>query len=262
MRKRILAIIFAVLLTASVFCGCKKVEDANGGSQEIAVPASVQTIIDSYNMWVIDIEPYAENEATTFSYCITDLDQNGRMELITTVDNSSITKTKYFELNEEMNALLELECVMNSDRQVDISDQTKYDGTCYKDEETNHIYYVYSGQKTEKDPETGVKNDYEVKVAMSVFEGKAYEECLATKATLRTLGEDEAEIVYTDSDGNIITAEEYETIGDKRFSSMKKMKASFDWKGFTRANHARNINPEGKDLSILFTESYYGFKIE
>lgn len=265
MNKRYLALLLTVLMLCAVFCGCKKVEynpDSNSNNKSTSyqnADINVRRMADNIDTWIIDISLYKSNPATIFNYCITDLDQNGRLEMLTTVNYSDVTEIKCYEVNEDLTGLTFVENVTDSQSHADIN---TYDGTCYKDSATGRIYYIYTDERTEKDENTGAVNKYSSKVALSLFEGKLYQETLATKAVIRTEGQTEAELVYTDNQGNTITEEDYNNIVESRFSSMEKKTAVLAWKGCTVANHDKNINLASNDLIILLSDSFERFAVK
>jgi len=265
MNKRLIALLLSVFMMCTVFCGCRKVEYDSGDKGQVntgltyeTADINVRRMADNIDTWIIDISLYKDNPATTFNYCITDLDQNGRLEMLTTVGYSNVTDIKCYEVNEDLNGLVLVENVTDTGSHADVNDLN--DGTCYKDAETGRIYYMYMDERSEQDDSTGAVNKYSSKIALSLFEGKLYQECLATKGIIRTSGE--AEIVYTDGAGNVITEEEYNNAVETRFGAMEKKTATMKWKGCTAANHSKNINLASNDLIILLSDSFEQFKIQ
>lgn len=277
MKKRILALIFAVLTVLTIFCGCKKVENNpanydNISNSEKPIDVKVQVIADSINVWKFDKTAY-EGKQALYDYCVTDLDQNGKFELITVVNmpkagfvNTYDTDVKYYELNEECNALLSLECVSDRDSQPDICTIVENVNAkdidkcvCYKDEATGRYYYVFADKTVEVDEE-GIKDEHYSKVAVSIFEGKAYEETLGTYSILREKGQETLE-VWTDGQGNEITLEEFENIETTRFEGFKEMKVTFGWQGCSESNFDKELNPANNIFIKKLSDSFYDFKI-
>ncbi|MBE6737824.1 MAG: hypothetical protein E7566_04130 [Ruminococcaceae bacterium] len=279
MKNRILALIFALLLILTVFCGCKKVENNPAGAvnvpnSEKPVDAKVQVIADSINIWKFDKTAYEGTQAL-YDYCVTDLDQNGQFELITVVNvpkvgvvNAYDTVVKYYELNKDFSALLTLERVADSESQPqpdlctiveNVNAKDTDTCACFKDEETGRYYYVFADKSVDFN-EDGTKSEHYSKVAISIFEGKAYEETLATYSILREKGKDALE-VYTDGEGNEITLEEFEGIEDTRFEGLKKMKVTFGWQGCSESNFDKELNPASNIFIKKLSDSFYDFKI-
>lgn len=268
MNKRFSALLLSVLIVCTVFCGCRKVEynPANNGTANNnrvtyeTADINVRRMADNIDTWIIDISLYADNPATTFNYCITDLDQNGRLEMFTTVGYSNVTEIKLYEVNEDLTGLTLVESVTDSSSDADVNDLG--DGTCYKDAETGRIYYMYMDQRNEQDKNTGVVNKYTSKVALSLFEGKLYQETLATRSVVRTEDGTEAEVVYTDAQGATITEEDFENIEATLYGDMEKKTVTMKWKGTTASNHSKNINLASNDLIILLSDSFEKFSID
>ena len=275
MKKRIVTLIMTVALILSVFCGCKSVSDnsATGNKKQITLDAKVQVIADSINIWKFDKTAY-EGQDAKYEYCITDLDQNGRRELITVVEvaKSGVygvcdTTIKYYELNEDMTALLTLECVSERTSQPDVRqiidtvNATDSDVCyCYKDSATGRCYYIYSDKSVEFNDD-GTKNEHTSKVAISIYDGKAYEETLATYSVIREKGKDTVEL-YTDYDGNEITADDFNDIANIRFKDYEKTKVTFGWQGCSESNFDKELNPNDIIFKQKLAKSYNIFIAE
>jgi len=274
MKKRILALIFALLLVATVFCGCKKVSDNpanddNIPNSEKPIDEKVKVIANSINMWKFDKTAY-EGKTAVYNYLVSDFDQNGRIELITVVNlpkqgaiNTYDTVVKYYELNEDLNTLLTLERVSDSESQPDlctivenVDSKDTYNCNCYKDA-SGRYYYVFA----DKVIEDGTKNEHYRKVAISIFGGKAYEETIGTYSILREKGKDTVE-EYTDGEGNVITADDFKNIEKTRFADCQKMKVTLGWQGCSEENFDKELNPADDIFIKKLSDSFYDFKME
>ena len=266
MKKRILAVIFAAAIIASAMSGCKKVEQDT--EKELTLDERVQVIADNINIWKFDKTAY-EGQNVHYNYCITDLDGNGRLELITAVEVRNAgyqnfdTKIKYYELNEDNTALLTLECVSDSKSQPDVCEiidtvnKTDSDSRyCYKDS-SGRAYYVVCDSYFEENAD-GTKNQHVSKVAMSIHNGKAYEETLATYSIIREAGKDAVE-QYTDGDGNVITKEAFDKIESTRFKGYTVSTFKFGWQMCAPENFDTEFNPASDVFIKKLAASYEAF---
>lgn len=279
MKKRIISLVFVALIALSVFCGCKKIENGpanydNVPNREKPIDEKVQVIADSINIWKFDKTAYEGSQAL-YDYCVTDLDQNGRFELITVVNipkaggvvNAYDSVVKYYELNEDNTALLTLECVSDSQSQPDLCTIVENVNAkdidscaCYKDNETGRYYYVFADKTIDFNEDT-TKSEHYSKVAISVFEGKAYEETIATYSILREKGKEAVE-VYVDGEGNEITAEEFENIEKTRFANCREMKVTFGWQGCSETNFDKELDPANNIFIKKLSDSFYDFEMK
>lgn len=266
MKKRILAAFFAAAMLVSAMSGCKQVEETKPA--EKTLDQRVQVIANNINIWKFDKTAY-EDQNVRYNYCITDLDGNGRMELITSVEVRNAgyqnfdTKIKYYELNENNTALLTLECVSDSKSQPDVCEiidtvnKTDADSRyCYKDS-SGRAYYVFSDSIFEEN-EDGTKNEHVSKVAVSIHNGKAYEETLATYSKLRESGKDTVE-QYTDGKGNIITKADYDDITSTRFKGYTVSTVTFGWQDCAPENFDREFDPASDVFIQKLADSYEVF---
>ena len=270
MKKRILALIFAATLLATAMSGCKKVDEVQQ-DQEKTLDERVQVIADYINTWKFDKSAY-EGKNPVYDYCITDLDQNGRIELITSVEvpvtgNSGVYETviKYYELNEEATALFPLERVSDSDSQPDVRQiidrvNTVDANGCYRyvDKSSNRCYYIFCDKSVEYN-EDGTKNNYESRVAISINKGKVYEETLATYKILRERGKDAVE-VYVDASGKTITKEQFDNIAKTKFAGCEESKVMFGWQACTSENFDKELDPASDVFIKKLAASFEVFK--
>ena len=260
MKKRVLAIIFAAALVVTAMSGCKKVDDTQQ-EEEKAQDKRIQVIADNINVWKMDIAPYTDNPATSFEYCVADMDQNRRYELITAIDYGDDTIIKYYELNEDSTALMTLECVKDRDSHADIREIFgKDDGLCYKDS-AGRYYYFYTDKQTVANEASGIPSKYESKVAVSIYNGKAYEETLATKSIVYEEGSTSATVSYKDAKGNEISEDAFAKAIENKVKGFTKVNVTFAWQGCTASNFDKEFSLTEKNFVKKLRNSLDGFKI-
>lgn len=244
MKRRFAALALCVLMVAGVFCGC------NASKEEVS--AEVNAVVNKMDQWTIT----AKEGTSIYFYAMTDLDQNGKYEIIS-AENYGVgdyTESRMFELSEDGKTLTEIEHVYEGDSQVDLM-QEKAD--VYKDTETGFYYYIFSD--TAKDT---YKKTYNTKVAISLQNGKFIEERLATESIIYEGESEEPVVTYYDSEGYEITLDDYMNAEANRFSGYEKLQATFGWKGYTYTNHDSVINSGNDGLQKIFQDSLSKFSVQ
>lgn len=244
MKNRFFALILAVMTVLFVFGGCSE-ETENGPVLE----PNVSLITDKVTEWAIQ----TEKGTSVYFYSITDLDKNGRPEVIAAENYGieNITEADYYEVSEDGTSLIKLTHVFEGESQADLMQK---EAECYKDSATDTIYYVFIDVNRESHRKT-----YNTKVVVSLKDGKITEERLATEAVIY-VGESEVpELTYTDALGNEITADDYMNAASDRFAGCEKLSASFVWKGYSYSNHDKTVSSDNTGLYDILFESYNGF---
>ncbi len=243
MKKRLFALVMCLLVVCSVFFGCGNKEQVN---------EEVKGIVNNIGEWSVE----AKQGTSIYFYGITDLDLNGKYEMIAAENygTGNFTESRIFELSDDKKTLTEIEHVFEGDSQVDLMQDSAF---AFKEAETGRIYYIFSDNVRNGSWET-----YDTKVAISLYEGKFIEERLATKSTIYEGDSEEPTITYYDSKGNEITEEDYKSAVSTRFEGYEKLSATFCWKGYTFANHDNTINPDNAELAKIFEDSMNKFSVK
>ena len=178
----------------------------------------------------------ADSDGTWF-YAVTDLDHNGRLELLAaTVQASSLLPAvKVWELNADCSALQP--CRLNiAENEVFANILTDSAETRYDKEKDAWFYLVNDYYQVSAEDAFVVKSAVVLNSGELEYGALAYEDISASGSS------------FTDTEGKPITAEEFGSIGDRFFKGSQKTGTSFEW--FTAA--------EASQLSV-FTDSYAVF---
>ncbi|MGN0453298.1 MAG: hypothetical protein ACI4GZ_05815 [Ruminococcus sp.] len=240
--KKTVSVFCAVLLAVSMLAGCG-----------ISENKQLRIIAENPKIW----QETTVKNASVYGYVITDLDQNGRYELIaaTNYGKENTTESKYFEISEDGKSLSELPHEFEGEGlQADVMAGS---AKCYVDGETGQLFYIF-----EDNLFISVRETYITKVAVSLFEGKVTEEILAKKATIYPRETDIAEITYTDAEGNEISEADFENIADVRFNGFEKKKATFGWVGYSTSNYTTLTNMSYEELLAILKDSKASFSID
>ncbi len=230
----------------------KKVESEEQGKLDIA--PQLQLIVDSKSTWYE--EPYSENEF--FYYSVTDLDQNGRLEVIKSIQEGSgfFTYTNYYEVTEDGTELKELtgrayEYVTDTEDQPDLG----FDKVVYLDPATNYYYYLARNDIREVFESATV-----VDMAISI---QGEDICIETIGSYVEEFEDnfEGPITYYNAKGDVITEQEAGTLRATRFAEMEPMTLSMDWYVDDTSKEIEIGTCSDEDLLSLVTKWYDEFSL-
>ncbi len=245
MKKRIFAFVLAAVLVMCLFSGCKK-----AGKMD----AQIELISENIETWAMS----TENDSATYSYGITDLDQNGRLEVITFKmygKMSAVTEITCYEVSKDKKSLEKCDYAKAGDTQVDIEAET---AQCF--EVDDQFYYVFEDRTYDS-----ASADYYAKVAITLQDGKITEEVLAKKAKLAVAIDDEnyeETVTYTDAQGNTITEAQYENAGVDRFDGTDKTIAAFGWFGYSSTNHSDLMLYSTEKRNEILKDSYLKFTVD
>lgn len=241
MKKRVLSVIAAVLLLTVVLAGCN-----NAGTKYLGV------ISDNSKQWLLS----STEDISTFAYAVTDLDQNGRPEIIASRNSgfNDTTFTDYYEVSEDGKSLLKCEHIVEGESEADIAFETDY---CYFDKNTDRYYYVFTNHEV-----ISIRETYNHKVAVSLYGGKVYETVIATESTIYEGESEVPTITYTDANGNTITEQEFKRIGDTHFADCKKKSVTFGFKGYGDSKNEELHSKSSESIYTILIDSFKKFSIE
>lgn len=210
----------------------------------------LQIILDYSSIWFIS----KYEDSVHHQYAVTDLDQNGRLEVITSyiLGSGHYAESYYYEVNEALNGLIICE---QKDRRPDSEADIIIDNApIYYDSEHNIYYYIFD--ETRRD---GIKCSYENRHALSFKDGVLSDRILAYKTVLHK--DSSTVITCSNADRNTISENEYDNIADTIFPDFIKMEASFSWFEPYSSNLDSN-NIEEDTLMDMLLKSYQGFQIQ
>ena len=215
-----LAVVLGLALSM-IMCGCEKeakiVTETSDAIMKEDVKKQLTIIAENKDMWTTELE-YADE---VYRYAISDLDHNGRYEVIVSNMGGTglYTYSRFFEVNETQDGLVECTSdFMEGDSQPDIIVE-KVD--TYVDANGEFHYAFYDVLRN------GVAESYENVRELMLRDGEIITKYIASKATIYE-GEC-ATITCNDGDGNTITEEAYETIVDNYFGDCEKEVTNLGW---------------------------------
>lgn len=208
----------------------------------------LQVIANNRELW------YGPSEfQETYLYAVTDLNQDGRLELIRSSCQGTglYTYSTYFEVNESLDGLTSLNQLLEEgSSEADIMVSTV---PVYYDSENDTYYYIFDDVIR-----NGSAEYYENKRALSLEADAIQNTMLAYRSVISSGGSD-AVITCQNADETKISEAAYESIADTVFPDLEKKTASLSWQP---GMDYTDISPmTDEEVLKMLLESYAGFHI-
>lgn len=220
----------------------KKDKEENN-KDKINVNMQIKIIVDNKDLWLQD------DDYVNYVYAITDLDQNGRLEIISTsIQGSGLyAYNDFYEVNTNLDGIDKiLTDIKEGDSQSDIGiDKTQ----AFYDRINDKYYYVFT--------DTIRLNSYEYhnsKKIMMLKNGFITDDFIAYKTIVYKNETDDPIERYYDKDSNFITKEQYEKVDKLLYGEMIEKEVTFNWNKISKDISNNQI------ISVL-TKSYTGFSL-
>ena len=208
----------------------------------------LKVILDNISMWSLSGE---SKEYDTYGYAITDLNGNGRLEIVTShCDGTGLySHNKYYEVNENLNGLVEVSTNLKPEEiETYIMDGAS---KVFYDKVQDEYHYVFTNV-TRNGPAEYLESKYEL-----VMKGENINQTLlASKRTIYKGDGGNGETVIKSADGEELTDEQYERYEYLHYADYEYKLAYLEWIASYNLNEA--------DINMVKTElekSYDGFKL-
>jgi hypothetical protein len=222
----------------------------NSGEKEqtetINVEKQIDVIMNNIDTWNLSTD---EDIYAPYGYAITDLDQNGRLEIIASSCQGTgiYTYSNYYEVNESLNGLNKIERnVEEGSSEADIMIPTV---KVFINKATNEYHYIFDDLV-----KVGAAEYYENKQDIVLKNGKIYEKAIAYRNTVYT--DSNPNVTLKDANNKEITAEDYALIENKLFSNLELKFANIEWVSTTDVDFS---SVSGDELKNKLIESYEKF---
>ena len=184
----------------------------------------------------------------TGSYTVTDLDGNGRLEIISAdySGDDQTTVSHIWEVGEDGKLQkVDLPWAEEESQPDLITKSTK----AWYDSSEDIYYYLFTNEEKTEDG-----SFRERKLTISLKDGKLSSEVLAEKMTDETGTEQ-----FLDAEGSEISAEDYENAGEEKYSELKEKSVKFKW--ISTKEHAIGSDVPMEQLLELVSEASAGFSV-
>lgn len=235
MKKLIVLLLSAAMLISLCACGkaAAPAQSLPAEPQETAAPitpeadtAAPEELDYTGQLELIEALRPAWTPEYTYSewhWCVTDLDRNGRYEVITaSLQGTGLyTWADFFEVGEAYNGIDK--CVFETEEGGSQADIITDSADCYYDPSNGIYYYIF-----EDDIRISAAAHYVGRFALSLHDGVIEELFLAgMNAEMDENGG--CTITYDGPDGSAISEDEYNNAADLYFAGLEKTEAHFDW---------------------------------
>ena len=259
MKQTLYAAAALTALTSAVFLsGCAGTQIAPSSAEndipDYTTPqAQIDLIVDNRDLWLALAE---EDAYDVWAYTVTDLDQNGRLELIAAAmgGTGQYTSAYFYEVSESFDALdLCIYETTEGDSQADlITDSVPV----YEDPQTGTLYYVFDDFL-----KNGAAEYYENKRALFLENSQVKTLPLAQKTTIYASEDAEPQIACSDQNNAPISEAEYNVIAATVFDGFVEKTAGFNWYENWNASEDDPASLDADAWSELLYTSYTSFSL-
>lgn len=211
--KKFLAVLLALSMIATL--GTAAFAEAGAVRAENAED-QIKVFFDGF------AELVPQEDGNEWYVAVTDLDANGRLELIATciTGGNHISLAKFYELSEDFTTAAELETDAAEDGTF--TDILADGADTYYDAQTDTYYFMFAD-----DTILGENEFNATKCSISLKDGKVVHKEYAREHSSNFNGI--TVIEYNDLNGNIITPDEFNAAGSSEFAKCEKSGTNFGW---------------------------------
>jgi hypothetical protein len=203
----------------------------------------LQLIANQASVWIGDTESVAE----PFFYAVTDLDQNGRLEIIQSSCQGTglYTYTNLWEVDANGTELIPCQLsIAEGDSQPDIIADPEI---VYYDETGDCYFYIFRDEIR-----NGAAEHYQSQIALSLQDGVVTTTLLSQMSTIYTSGGANVVITYMDADGNTIDEDIYNMTVENTFAGLTAMETTIGWTDYTVSAQLAELT-EAEIMNLLKT---------
>ena len=250
MYKKLLSIFLIAFVLFSFFTACK-FED------KTYIDAQIRLISGNPALWVHKGADHINN-TDNYKFCVTDLDQNGRLEVINSaiIGTGLYSESYYFEVDETYTTIVPWEHNTDSFRKKLEADIITDSADCFVNPESDERFFIFQDSFRET-------SAYNCNFKMCLtFENKTVTEKMLAywENSAATSDESENYEIITNivtADGEILTQDEFLNYADARFKNCEKHTVTFNWQKYDK-----DTFPSQDKLINLLAESYNGFNLK
>lgn len=241
--KRILIFAMVAILGLGL-AGC---QGAIGDENAESYARQLRVMANHVALWKL------EDDFGLWGYAVTDLDDNGRLEVISSQCQGTglYTSSNFWEVNETFDGLTLCNTEgIEGDSEVDIMTPTV---PVYCDSNRGVRYFIFDDLI-----KNGAAEYYENRRALTLQGGNVSEINLAYKSTIYS-DADNAVVTCTDAEGETISEEEYDAIADRYFSGLDQRQANIGW---MTEDSAQVLSMDEDEIYHMLESSFQGFQVK
>ena len=201
----------------------------------------IDIIAQNIELWT-ESKDYADD---LIQFAITDLDKNGRLEVVFTQMGGSgrFSYNSFFEIDEKLSTLKKCSFKGENDySEADLSLSDEVD--VYYDNKTEKFFYIVTDEL-----KISPNEYFEGIYAISLKDGEIEEDYIASKNIFYDYENDNEEVItYSDKFQNFITKDEYDSVANNFYNGLEKSTLKLNWKD---VSEIENITDENSIINIL-----------
>lgn len=257
MVKKALSSAFSILLVLFTLTACNTKTDITDNT---SVNAQLKIIAQNTDIW----KPFDIYQGEHYKFAVADLDNNSRLEVITTVCRGTgcYSESMYYEVDDTFSTLTKWQHITDDDKENLQADIISTKAKCFINPDTNERFFTFGDHRKD-----GGAYTCHYKMCLTYKNNTVTEEMLAfweiSAATTDEAGNYEITENIRTRNGDILTKEDFQDFADNLFEGFEKYDVSFLWQDLGingKADTLATDLPENELLSLL-NESYEGFTI-
>lgn len=249
MKRKILSLALAILMLCIFFTACGI---DNTTKDKPSIEEQINLIAESTDIWTpFDIYP-----GDHFKFAVTDLDNNGRLEVVcaATIGSGIITDSTWSMVSSGFDSVINIKNDLTKNKNTGpeiIVDSTD----CFVNPDTGERFYTFVDTvRASGDYSTHTKGLLTLKDNTVSFTRLATCTSVAENpedVTIRTY-------TYADTNGNSLTKEEFDSYIENHLEGYEKHTATFKWQKLDSGSDDANE----EDIIKLLDESFKGFSVK
>ena len=218
-------------------------------TEEHCMEKQIQLFADNRQIWMAE---YMDDAYEPYSYTVTDLDRNGRLEVILSSCQGTghFTYSHFYEVNEEINSLVECDwSVQEGDSEPDI---IVNEVPVYLDRDKGVPYYIFSDYS-----QNGYAEQYEAVCALSIQCGVVRNNIIGRSSTIYQ-DENSFTQTFTNAEEEKVSKDEFKKLPSIFFVNADQFTVRFQWNEIQTREDVMKESDE--ELTEILMESYQVFQ--
>lgn len=235
-----------VVLIFAFFTACNTDNEAE---DKTFPSAQISLIAENSDMW----EAFIDFPVESFRVAVTDLDNNGRLEVIcaATMGSGIVTTSAWAEVSSDYESLVSVQNNMDKKSEPEIIVKS---ADCFVNADTDErVYSFVDTARASGDYTAYTKGLLTLKDNIVSF--KPLGTCISVAENPEDITN--RTFTFTDAEGNSLTQEEFDSYIDTCLEGCEKLTATFKWQ-----EYSKNSTLKQDEIVNLLNESYEGFSVK